>query len=61
MTAAGELSWELALGAVWHIVGVLINAKDWSHSCSAVGVADAQETYQHGRHESCELSLPPWQ
>ena len=61
MTAAGELSWELVLGAVWHIVRVLIDAKDWSHSFSAVGIADAQEKYQHGRKESCELSLPPWQ
>ena len=43
MTAAGELSWELVLGAVWHIVRVLIDAKDWSHSFSAVGIADAQE------------------
>ena len=61
MTAAGELSWELVLGAVWHIVRVLIDAKDWSHSFSAVGIADAQEKDQHGRKESCELSLPPWQ
>ena len=42
MTAAGELSWELVLGAVWHIVEVLMNSKDWSHSFSAVGIAHEQ-------------------
>ena len=42
MTAAGGLGWRLVLGAVSHIVGVLINSKDWPHSFSAVGIADGQ-------------------
>ena len=42
MTAAGGLSWEIVLGAAWHIVEVLMNSKDWSYSFSAVGLADEQ-------------------
>ena len=42
MRAAGGLSWEIVLGAVWHIVEVLMNSKDWSYSFSAVGIADEQ-------------------
>ena len=42
LTAAGELNWELVLEAVWHIVAVLMNTKDWSHAFSAVGLAEEQ-------------------
>ena len=42
MTAAGGMSWEIVLEAVWHIVEVLMNSKDWSYSSSAVGLADEQ-------------------
>ena len=42
MTASGEVSWELVLGAVWHVVDVLMHSQDWSRSFSSVGIADEQ-------------------
>ena len=43
LTAAGDVSWEIVLGAVWHVVTTLMHAKDWSHSFSAVGIANEQQ------------------
>ena len=42
MTAAGAVSWEIVLGAMWHVVVVVMNSKDWSHAFSSVGIADVQ-------------------
>ena len=44
MTASGEVSWELVLGAVWHVVAVVMQSKDWSRSFSSVGIANEQRT-----------------
>ena len=42
MTASGEVSWEIVLGAVWHIVADIMHSKDWPRSFSSVGIANAQ-------------------
>ena len=42
MTASGAVSWEIVLGAVWHVVVVVMHSKDWSRSFSSVGIANEQ-------------------
>ena len=42
MTARGEVSWEIVLGAMWHVVAVIMHSKDWSRSFSSVGIANEQ-------------------
>ena len=42
MTATGEVSWELVLEAMWHIVAVVMQAKDWTQSFLSVGIANEQ-------------------
>ena len=42
MTASGEVSWEIVLGAVWHIVVAVMHSKDWSRSFSSVGITEEQ-------------------
>ena len=54
MTASGEVSWEIVLGAVWHVVVTVMHSKDWSRSFSSVGITDEQGIYPHGRDETCK-------
>ena len=42
LTPSGELSWELVLGAVWHVVAVVMHGRNWSRAFSSVGIANGQ-------------------
>ena len=42
LTAAGDITWELLLGSLWHVVNTLLRGKDWSAAFDAVGLRGQQ-------------------
>ena len=38
LTAAGDMTWELLLESLWHVVTTLVQGKDWSAAFDAVGI-----------------------
>ena len=42
LTPSGGVSWELVLGAMWHVVAVVMHGKNWSRAFSSVGIANGQ-------------------
>ena len=37
LTAAGDITWELLLVSLWHVVNTLLQGKDWSAAFDSVG------------------------
>ena len=42
LTAAGDMTWELLLQSLWHIVTTLVQGKDWSAAFDSVGIRGRQ-------------------
>ena len=38
LTDAGDITWELLLGSLWHVLETLVQAKDWSPAFDSVGI-----------------------
>ena len=55
LTAAGDISWELVLESLWHVITSLMHAKNWSHAFASVGLGDQQRTVS--RRTKAKLQL----
>ena len=42
LTAAGDMTWELLLQSLWHVVTTLVQGKDWSGAFDSVGIRGEQ-------------------
>ena len=42
LTAAGDITWELVLESLWHVVNSLVRGKDWSAAFDSVGIRNQQ-------------------
>lgn len=42
LTAAGDMTWELLLQSLWHVVTTLVQGKDWSAAFDSVGIRGQQ-------------------
>ena len=42
LTPTGEISWELMLDSLWHVIIALLQGQDWSHAFESVGLAKSQ-------------------
>ena len=42
LTLNGEISWELMLQSLWHVILVLLQGRDWSQAFAAVGLLNRQ-------------------
>ena len=69
LTATSEISWELILETLWHVISVLLQGRDWSQAFAAVGILNGQRHLS--KHTESKLmyeqspalvtsSLPHW-
>ena len=42
LTATGDITWELMLESLWHVISVLLQGRDWSQAFAAVGLLNGQ-------------------
>ena len=68
LTAAGDMTWELLLQSMWHVLSTLLQAKEWATAFDSVGIRGHQRAlsdrtrrklqYPLGEPQ-IEPSLPP--
>ena len=59
LTSAGEISWELMLESLWHVILVLLQGRDWSQAFAAVGILDGQAHLSKRTQSKLSYERPP--
>ena len=59
LTSTGEISWELMLESLWHVISVLLQGRDWSQAFAAVGILDGQAHLSKRTQSKLSYERPP--
>ena len=59
LTAAGDITWELLVEWVWHVVTTLVQGKDWSAAFDSVGVGRQQRALSDRTRKKLQYPLGP--
>ena len=59
LTSAGDVSWELMLESLWHVILVLLQGRDWSQAFAAVGILDGQAHLSKRTQSKLSYERPP--
>ena len=59
LTAAGDITWELLLVSLWHVVNTLSQGKDWSAAFDSVGIRGQQRALSDRTRRKLQYPLEP--
>ena len=59
MTSTGEISWELMLESLWHVILVLLQGRDWSQAFASVGLLRGQARLSRRAKSKLRYEDPP--
>ena len=59
LTAAGDITWELVLESLWHVVNSLMQGKDWSAAFDSVGIRNQQRALSDRTRTKLQYPLEP--
>ena len=59
LTAAGDITWELLLKSLWHVVNTLVQVKDWSAAFDSVGLRGQQRALSDRTRRKLQYPLEP--
>ena len=59
LTAAGDITWELLLESLWHVVTTLLQGKDWSAAFDSVGIRRQQLALSDNIRKKLQYTLEP--
>lgn len=59
LTATGDISWELMLESLWHVISVLLQGRDWSQAFAAVGLLNGQRHLSKRTKSKLMYEHPP--
>ena len=59
LTSTGEISWELMLESLWHVILVLLQGRDWSQAFAAVGLLNGQTRLSRRTKSKLRYEGPP--
>ena len=59
LTAAGDITWELLLESLWHVVNTLVQGKDWSAAFDSVGIRGQQRALSDRTRRKLQYPLEP--
>ena len=59
LTCTGEISWELMLASLWHVILVLLQGRDWSQAFAAVGLLNGQTRLSRRTKSKLRYERPP--
>ena len=59
LTAAGDITWELVLESLWHVVNSLMQGKDWSAAFDSVGIRNQQRALSDRTRTKLQCPLEP--
>ena len=59
LTSTGEISWELMLASLWHVILVLLQGRDWSQAFAAVGLLNGQTRLSRRTKSKLRYERPP--
>ena len=57
LTAAGDITWELLLESLWHVVHTLLQGKDWSAAFDSVGMRGQQRALSERTRRKLQYPL----
>ena len=59
LTAAGDITWEILLESLWHVVTTLVQGRDWSASFDSVGIRSKQRALSDRTRRKLQYPLEP--
>ena len=59
LTPAGDITWELLLESLWHVVNTLVQGKDWSAAFDSVGIRGQQRALSDRTRRKLQYPLQP--